>query len=184
MKNAHFKISQRCLRCCSCVYSQHRNIALDTSKKMFATDKELRKGTTSRSTRASTGGRGSGSSSGSGRSVINSTINRSHDLNLEQNDNLIEKLKKERIERQNQRELNNKIILLQKIWRGKSSRKMIENLFKNECDKKLNDIENVSTILLKTKGINFIPPLNISYYLYRMLLFHNINTIQVCILIP
>lgn len=157
---------------------------------MFATDKELRKGTTSRNNQSNNNIRNSSRGSSSqnhGRTTISSSSRVHENMTLSSSgsgggggsDNLVEQLKKERIERQYQREFNMKVIILQKIWRGKSSRKKTEISIRIECEKKLSDIENVSTILLKTKGITFVPPLNISYQLHRLILLHKYHTIQV-----
>jgi hypothetical protein len=137
---------------------------------MFATDKELKKAPAKRGTGSSNSRLGT-SGVKPGATPLASRSN--------ENDNLVDRVKRERIERQVQREMQHKVILLQKIWRGKYSRKRHFTLLKIETEKKLADIENVAMILSRAKGINFIPPLNIGYDLCRMILFHGIRTVEV-----
>jgi hypothetical protein len=139
---------------------------------MFATAKELRKvSSKSQSSKANKAGGKNSSSlpSQSPSSSISGGGSRDHGTGSE--NQLIEQLKIEREERKLLKEYNQKVILIQKLWRQKSSNRRLNESFRNEFDKKLNDIENVKTILLKSKGIQFIPPMDICYRLYQVIVF-------------
>jgi hypothetical protein len=80
---------------------------------------------------------------------------------------IVEQAKKERENRIHIKELNNKIVIIQKFIRGKVSSIKYKKLIRNNFDSKLNDIQKV----IKLLPTQFIPPPEICFDILLKLLF-------------
>jgi hypothetical protein len=137
---------------------------------MFTSDRGLKKGSIKRNnvklSKSSTS--------------FSSSLSLSHSHNeekslkeTEQKETLLERTRKERLERQILRENSEKVLLIQKRWRGWFILRQTRQKMRQEFDQKLTDIERVSSLLLQTKSIQFISPIGINFNLLRLLLFQS-----------
>ena len=121
----------------------------------FCSDKDLRKGAGVRQTK-----KASSSISGS------TEVKKDEALKGE---NVVEKARLQRELRAKGREERAFCVRIQSWWRGRSSSSKIMAQVRNEFDRKLSDILNLSVMLLNKNKIVFIPPAAICIELARKL---------------
>ena len=94
-------------------------------------------------------------------------------------DNVVERAKLERVERAKVRETTSFVIKIQSWWRGRSTAFKTIRALRTSFDSKLNDIENLTSILLSKNNIIFIPPLPICMELAAKLTAFGLHGIEV-----
>ena len=121
----------------------------------FCSDKDLRKGAGVRQTKK-----------------VSATINSSTEVKKDEtqkSENVVERARLQRELRAKGREERAFCVKIQSWWRGRSSASKITAQLRNEFDRKLSDILNLSDILLNKNKIVFIPPAPICIELARKL---------------
>lgn len=121
----------------------------------FCSDKDLRKGAGVRQTRKPSAN-------------SNSSAEAKKD-ELHKNENVVEKARLQRELRAKSREERVFCVKIQSWWRGRSSAWKITAQQRNEFDRKLSDILNLSAMLLNKNKIVFIPPAPICIELAKKL---------------
>lgn len=118
---------------------------------MFASDKDLRKAPSKKSATRSSGTAKAQGSKSTGESVV-------------------ERAKREREERANDREMTKACGKIQSWWRGRWVSFTWREAQRNDFDKKMGDLEKISQLLFKTKNITLVPPLSTSLELTKKVL--------------
>lgn len=121
----------------------------------FCSDKDLRKGAGVRQTKK-----------------VSSNISGSTEVKKDEalkSENVVEKARLQRELRAKGREERAFCVRIQSWWRGRSSASKITAQMRNEFDRKLSDILNLSVMLLNKNKIVFIPPAAICIELARKL---------------
>ncbi len=136
---------------------------------MFASDRELRKPPPRKGRPAP-----SPSSSAAASLAATSTttaLSAAKGGHIDTKDDLIEKSKMEREQRELNRVKLAHVVKIQSIIRQWLYFKKLQVKLKADIFKKLTDVENVVTVLKATKNINFTPPLNIILTMTNELLY-------------
>ena len=94
-------------------------------------------------------------------------------------DNVVERAKLERVERARVRETTMFVIKIQSWWRGRSTAFKTISALRTSFDSKLNDIENLTSILLSKNNIVFVPPIQICMELAAKLTAFGLHVIEV-----
>lgn len=88
---------------------------------------------------------------------------------INKGDNVVERARNEREVRARGREETVCVIKIQCWWRGRSSMIRTITAVRNECDRKLSDILNLTAMLLNKSNVVFIPPVPICIELAKKL---------------
>jgi hypothetical protein len=118
---------------------------------MFASDKDLRKAPSKKSA-----ARSSGSAKLQGSKAAPESV--------------VERAKREREVRANDRELTKACVIIQSWWRSRWGSFNWFMAQRSDFDKKMVDLEKISNLLLKTKNIILVPPISTSIDLTKKLL--------------
>ena len=98
-------------------------------------------------------------------------------------DNVVERARTEREERAKVRETTSFVIKLQSWWRGRSTSNRTIKALRAAFDSKVNDIENLSALLLSKNNIVFIPPVPICMELAVKLTAFGLHGVEVLLLL-
>ena len=74
---------------------------------------------------------------------------------------ILEKARLERVQRERMRIETAQAITIQCFWRGRHASRSLMKTLSADITKKLRDLEQVTVMLKTTKGIDFVPPLNV-----------------------